>query len=69
MSLKKFQRVFENKLLFGYGFACEKASIVRVKANGKPYRFLRLDGNGVLPPNSRRSTSVPRPYPARLSIG
>ena len=45
MSLKQFQRAFEKKLLFGFGFACEKVTIIRVKANGKQYRFLRLDGN------------------------
>lgn len=45
MALAKFKRVFENKLLDGWGFLCEKVSIVPVKANNKRYRFLRLDGN------------------------
>ena len=37
--------MFENKLLDGWGFLCEKVSIVHVKTNNKRYRFLRLDGN------------------------
>ena len=45
MSLQKFKKNFEGKLLFGWGFLCEKVSIVRVKANDKIYRFLRLSGN------------------------
>ena len=45
MALAKFKRVFENKLLDGWGFLCEKVAIVPVKANNKSYRFLRLDGN------------------------
>ena len=45
MALAKFKRVFENKLLDGWGFLCDKVSIVPVKANNKRYRFLRLDGN------------------------
>jgi hypothetical protein len=45
MALAKFKRTFENKLLDGWGFLCEKVSIVPVKANNKRYRFLRLDGN------------------------
>lgn len=45
MALAKFKRVFENKLDNGFGFFCEKVSIVPVKANNKSYRFLKLDGN------------------------
>ena len=45
MALVKFKRAFENKLLDGWGFLCEKVAIVRVKANNKTYRFLKLDGN------------------------
>ena len=45
MSLEKFKKSFENRLLEGWGFFCEKVSILPVKANKKNYRFLRLDGN------------------------
>jgi hypothetical protein len=44
MELAKFKRVFENKILQGWGLLCEKVSIVSVKAKSKSYRFLRLDG-------------------------
>ena len=45
MTLAKFKKAFENKLLYGWGLLCEKVSIVLVRANNKNYKFLRLDGN------------------------
>lgn len=44
MSLGKFKSVFEGKLLFGWGFLCEKVSILIVHSN-HTYKFLRLCGN------------------------
>ena len=44
MSLEKFKSVFEGKLLFGWGFLCEKVSILIVHSN-HTYKFLRLCGN------------------------
>jgi len=45
MSLEKFKRVFEGRLLFGWGFLCEKVSILIVYDNHNKYQFLRLCGN------------------------
>jgi len=39
MSLQKFKKVFEGKLLFGWGFLCEKVSIIPVHSNHEKYHF------------------------------
>ncbi len=45
MSLEKYKRVFEGKLLYGWGILCEKVSIIVVHANKNKYNFLCLKGN------------------------
>ena len=45
LTLARFKKAFEHKLLYGWGLLCEKVSIVPVRANNKNYKFLRLDGN------------------------
>ena len=52
-SLSNFKEAFEDKLLYGWGFHCEKVKIMHVNANNKKYKFLRLDGNN----GDKRSSS------------
>jgi hypothetical protein len=45
MSLVNFKRVFEEKLIEGYGLFVEKASLISIIYNRQKYTFLRLDGH------------------------
>ena len=39
MSLQKYKKAFEGKLLFEKGYLCDTVSIINVNSNKKKYNF------------------------------